>query len=183
MMKRLTSMMILCLASSIGFAQVFNSGSTLSPGKFSLGLAPIFYIDEGSDVGLYANAGVGITQRLDFSVKLGIHDHPTYIGGDIECVILSGLPTISLALGMHAYNKLGIDGTFNLTIPIRHVASIYGGLDVDVEFRDGETTFPLWGFLGLEVMVRKHLGLIIEIDPAITDPAWNMFGLGLAVYF
>jgi hypothetical protein len=183
MMKRLTSMIIICFVFSIGFAQVFNSASTLRPARFSLGIAPIFYIDEGRDVGLYANAGVGITQRLDFSVKLGIHDHPTYIGGDIECVILSGLPTISLAFGMHAYNKLGIDGTFNLTIPIRQVASIYGGLDVDVEFHDDETTFPLWGFIGLEVMVRKHLGLIIEIDPAITYPAWNMFGLGLAVYF
>ena len=165
------------------FSQVYNSGSTLSPGKFSIGIAPIFFVDEERDVGLYVNAGVGIARRLDFSVKLRVHDQPTYIGGDLEFMILSGMPTISLAAGLHAYNKLGIDGTFNLTIPIRGVASIYGGLDADVEFKDDHTTFPLWGFIGLEVMARRHLGLIVEIDPAISQDAQNIFGIGLAVYF
>jgi hypothetical protein len=146
-------------------------------------LVPVFYIDQGSDVGLYTAAGLGISRQLDFSVKACFHDKPVFVGGDIEYMILSGFPTISIALGMHKYNKLGLDGTFNLTFPIRQVASIYGGLDVDVEFRDHTTTVPLWGFVGLEVIVRKHLGIIVEIDPSITDPAWNMFGLGLAVYF
>jgi hypothetical protein len=152
-------------------------------GKFSLGLAPVFYIDNGSDIGLYTAMGIGISRQVDFSVKACFHDNPVYVGGDVEVMILSGFPTISIAMGMHKYNKLGIDGTFNLTFPIRHVASLYGGIDVDVEFNDKTTTVPLWGFVGLEVVVRKHLGLIVEIDPAINIPAWNMFLLGLAVYF
>lgn len=182
-MKRSLIFLSVCIIISHSGAQVLNSGSTLRPGKFSLSLAPIFYIDQGSDIGLYTVAGLGISRQLDFSVKACFHDKPVYIGGDIEYMILGGFPTVSIAFGMHKYNKLGIDGTFNLTFPIRHVASLYGGLDVDVEFSDHNTTVPLWGFVGLEVVVRKHLGFVVEIDPSINDPAWNMFSLGLAVYF
>jgi hypothetical protein len=182
MRKSCIILLVTAVISSNLYSQVYNSGSTLSPGKFSIGIAPVIFVDHHNDVGLYATAGFGITRSVDFSMKLRAHHEPVYIGGDLEFVILSGMPTISLTAGMHAYNKLGLDGTFNLTFPIHHVASLYGGLDVDVEFHDDHTHLPLWGFVGLEITTRRHLAFIIEIDPSLNRYAYNMFCAGIVVY-
>ncbi len=163
--------------------QVHNSAGTLRPGRFSLGVAPVFFVDRDGDVGLFLHGGVGITRRLDLSLKFRLNDHDTYFGGDLEFALLKGMPSISLAAGLHSYHDLGIDMTFNLTFPLRHIASFYGCLDMDVEFADHDTYFPVWGVIGFEVMARRHLGILMEIDIGITDPAPNIFGIGLCVYF
>jgi len=165
------------------YCQVCNSASTLRPGQFSIGIAPIIYVDYGRDVGLFLNGGVGITRSIDLSLKLILNDNLTYFGGDLEFAILKGMPTISLAAGMHAYNNVGIDATFNLTFPIRGIVAIYCGLDNDIEFHDHGTSFPFWGFIGLQAMLRRHFGIFMEIDIGINDPAPNMLDLGLNVYF
>lgn len=169
----------------ISVGQVLNTGSTLRPGRFSIGIAPILFVDRGNDLGLHLNGGIGITRKLDLTFKFRIreNDNNTYFGGDLEFAILKGLPSISISTGMHAYDKLGIDGTFNLTFPIRKIASIYGCLDMDVEFKDDDTYVPVWGVIGFEVVVRRHLGIIMEIDLGITDVAENMLGVGLNVFF
>jgi len=164
-------------------AQVQNSAGTLRPGRFSLGIAPLLFVDGGDDIGLYLHGGVGITRNMDLSLKFRLNNNDTYFGGDLEFALLKGIPTLSLAAGMHAYNKMGIDMTFNLTFPIRRIASLYGCLDLDVEFNDHDTYFPLWGVIGFEVMARRHLGILMEIDVGITKWAYNMFGIGLCVYF
>jgi hypothetical protein len=107
----------------------------------------------------------------------------TYIGGDIEFVVLHGAPTISLAAGVHGDNSAGIDGTFNITFPLRGIVALYGGLDADVDFHRGGTSVPLWGYFGLQVMVRRHFGIFMEADVGITDPAPNMLDFGLNVSF
>jgi hypothetical protein len=170
---------LVCLSSG----QVCNSATTLRPGQFSIGIAPIIYVHPGSDVGLFLNGGVGITRGMDMSLKLILNEHSTYFGGDVEFVVLSRFPTISLAAGMHAHDNIGIDGTFNLTLPIRNIISLYGGLDGDIEFHDHGTGFPFWGFAGMQVMVRKHLGMFMEIDIGINDSAPSMLDLGLNVFF
>ena len=164
-------------------AQVHNSASTLRPGRFSLGIAPLFFVDRGNDVGLFLHGGIGITRRMDLSLKLRLNNDDLYFGGDLEFALLKGMPSLSLATGLHSYHDLGIDITFNLTFPIRHIAAFYGCLDMDVEFGDHDTYFPVWGVIGFEVMVRRHLGITMEIDIGITEPAPNIFGIGLSVYF
>ncbi len=171
------------LGFQIASAQVHNSAGTLRPGRFSLGIAPIFFVDRGSDVGLFLHGGVGIARNMDLSLKFRLNNNDTYFGGDLEFALLKGMPTLSLAAGMHAYNKMGIDVTFNLTFPIRKIASLYGCLDLDVEFNDHDTNLPLWGVIGFEVMARRQLGILMEIDIGITERAPNMFGIGLCVYF
>jgi hypothetical protein len=169
----------LCFSSG----QVCNTATILRPGRFSIGIAPVIYTRYNNDLDLYLNAGVGITRDMDLSIKLILDDYSTYFGGDFEFVILSGIPTISLAAGMHSSYNLGVDATFNLSLPIRKILSLYGGLDGDIEFYDHGTGFPLWGFLGLQVMVRRHLGLFMEIDVGIHDFAPDMLDIGINVFF
>ncbi|HEX3020405.1 MAG TPA: hypothetical protein VHP36_08875 [Chitinispirillaceae bacterium] len=182
-MRRIIFIVCLIMGYNATFAQVYNSASTLRPGRFSLGIAPIFFVNNGNDVGLFMHGGIGLARRMDLSLKFRLNNNDTYFGGDLEFAILKGMPTVSLAAGMHSYHDLGIDATFNLTFPIRKIASLYGCLDMDVEFNDKKTYFPVWGVIGFEVIARRHLGILMEIDIGITDPAENMFGIGLCVYF
>ncbi len=182
-MRKLLIMTVIVSVMGAASGQVCNTASTLHPGKFSIGVAPVIYVDYHKDVGLFLNGGIGITRNMDLSVKLILNDYATYFGGDIEFVVLNGSPTISLAAGMHAYDKLGIDATFNLSFQIQRIASLYCGLDADVEFQDHGTAFPFWGFIGLQLMVRRHLGVFMEIDIGISNPAPSMLDLGLNVFF
>jgi hypothetical protein len=56
-------------------------------------------------------------------------------------------------------------------------------LDFDAEFYDHGQYFPLWVPVGLEVMLRRSLSLIMEIDIAATEPATNIFALGMCIFF
>ena len=75
------------------------------------------------------------------------------------------------------------DGTFNITFPIYHTILLYRGIDMDAEFHDGGQDFPLWVPIGLQVMRRRTLGIIMEIDIGAIEPADNMFALGMNVFF
>lgn len=181
-MRIKTTVLAVLLGCGIVFGQVGNSASTLSAGRFSLGIAPVFYVGGHGDVGLYLNGGIGLARNMDLSLKL-IIDETTYFGGDFEFVILSGFPTISLAAGMHSHYDLGLDATFNLTFPIRRIVSIYTGLDGDINFGDNDPYFPFWAFVGFQAMMRRSLGIFMEIDIGISNPAPDMFMLGLNVFF
>lgn len=170
------------LLATLTSAQVCNSASTLKPGRFSLGIAPVLHVGHGGDMGLFINGGVGLTKSVDLSLKM-VLDNENYFGGDFEFVILGGMPTISLAAGVHKAGVVGLDGTFNITFPIRKVLSIYGGLDADVNFYDHGTGFPLWGFIGFQAMVRRSLALFMEIDIGVNDHAQDMLVLGMNVFF
>jgi len=181
-MRLMKIVLAIGLFSTLTSAQVCNSASTLKPGRFSLGIAPILYVGHSNDMGLFINGGVGLTKSVDLSLKMVLDDQ-NYFGGDFEFVVLSGMPTISLAAGVHKASALGLDGTFNITFPIRNVLSIYGGLDADVNFHDDHTRFPMWGFVGFQAMVRSSLALFMEIDIGVNDGAPDMLALGMNVFF
>ncbi len=181
-MKNTAYIVTLIIAVSRAYGQVCNTASTLRPAKFSLGVAPIIYV-RGGDLGLLVDGGVGITRNIDLSFKLVINNGPTYFGGDFEFLLLSGMPMISLATGMHSAGNIGVDGTLNITFPIQRIVSLYGGLDANIEFYNQETLFPLWFFLGIQVMARKTLGIFMEIDGGISSPAPSILDLGINIYF
>lgn len=172
-----------CLQVSI-FAQVLNTGSILKTGSFSLTVAPVLYVDRGNDLGLFLSGGYGVARGVDIALKLNLENGGrNYFGGDVEFAILRGMPSISLAIGAHAYRQVGLDGTFNITFPVNRTVALYSGLDLDAEFHDHGQDFPLWVPVGLEVMLRRSLSLIMEIDIAATEPATNIFALGLGIFF
>jgi len=176
-----SAVIIGCMFSTAG-AQVCNTASTLRPGRFSIGLAPVINVDHGHDVDFFINMGMGLTHSVDLSIKM-ILDEPNYFGGDCEIVLLSGFPTISIAPGLHFADDLGLDAAFNISLPIRRIIAIYGGLDADVNFHDGGTSFPLWGFIGFQAMMRKSLALFMETDIGANDGAPDLFDFGINVFF
>lgn len=173
---------IVSLHSSL-VAQVLNTASTLKPGAFSLTVAPVLFVERDNDLGLDFGAGVGVGHGVDLAFKMLIQPGKNYFGGDVEFMLLNDVPQISLAFGAHAWNDVGLDGTLNITFPIRHVLSLYTGLDFDAEFYHGGQAFPLWVPVGMEVKVRRHLGIVMEIDVAADHAADSRFSAGMNVYF
>lgn len=179
----ITGFLIVCLQACI-FAQVLNTASILRPGSFSLSIAPLIYVDRGNDLGLFLSGGFGVTRGIDIALKLKVENEGrNYIGGDVEFTLLRDMPLISLALGAHAYRQVGLDGTLNITFPIRRTISLFSGVDFDAEFHNNGQNFPLWVPVGLEVMLRRSLSLIMEIDIAAMEPAANIFALGMNIFF
>jgi hypothetical protein len=180
-MKRFGTLLLALSLGSAVTAQVFNTAGVLRPGQFSLGIAPLLFVEQDNDLGLYLTGGVGIVRGMDLALKIRLNGE-TYIGGDVEWLLLNDMPRISLSGGMHSNHGVGLDATFNITFPMRS-ASIYSGLDLDINFFHNDTHIPLWVPIGLEVTARRSLGILMEIDIGVNDPAYNMFGIGLAIYF
>lgn len=164
-------------------AQVCNTAATLPGAQFSIGVAPLIYVNYGNNMGLLLTGGVGITKNVDVSVRLILNGSSVYFGGDVEFSILRGVPTLSLTTGLHAQNNVGIDGTLNLTFPVHKIVGIYCGIDSDLNFYRHHIDFPFWGFVGVDVKVRRSLGLFFEIDIGLNHPAPHIFNLGLNIYF
>jgi hypothetical protein len=166
------------------FAQVLNTASVLRSGLFSVSFAPVWHVEHDNRLGLDIGAGVGIGHGADLAFKMMLENGGNnYFGGNVEFVLLQDVPVISLALGAHAYNDVGLDGTFNITFPIRQAVALYSGIDMDAEFHDGGQDFPLWVPVGLQVMLRRSLAIIMEIDIGAIEPADNRFALGMNVFF
>jgi hypothetical protein len=167
----------------VSSAQVLNTATTLGPGKFSLGIAPVIFVEHDNDLGLYVNAGLGVAPSVDLGFKLRFDGNRSYVGGDVEFIVLGGRPSISLATGVHAHHEAGIDGTFNLTFPLGRVAALYGGLDADMDFYRDDIVFPCWGVFGFQVSIRRSLAVLMEVDIGLNEPAYSMLDFGLNVIF
>ena len=53
---------------------------------------------------------------------------------------------------------------------------------MDLVFSE-DTGIPLWLPIGLEVGIRKNMTLILEVEAALDDDAYNIFGGGINFYF
>lgn len=179
-MKKVLSFLLLLLIVSSSFSQVFNTGQTLKPKTFSLGIEPGVMINGSSDFMLFLYGGYGIKQGIDFSVKAGFLGTTDYFGADVEFA----LPyRMSFAVGAHQFGDFGLDGALNITFPIKNDIRFSSGLDLDVNFNDDKTRFLLWLPLGLEIGIRKNMSFIFEAEIGLTDPAYNFIGGGLNFYF
>ena len=165
-------------------AQVFNTAQTLRPGNFNLGLEPTIYDYEGNnETSLFVHGGYGISRGMDLGIKLGLGMDNTYFGADLEWMLRTISPYLSISAGAHIFNDVGIDGTLNITFPLSKQVWLYTGLDMDVVFADDETFIPLWLPVGIEVGLRKNMTLILEIEVGLNTEAYNIFGGGINFYF
>jgi len=179
-MKKILSFLLLLLMASSAFSQVFNTGQTLKPKTFSLGIEPGVLINGNSDFILFLHGGYGIKKGIDFSLKAGFLGATDYFGADVEFA----LPyRTSFVVGAHQFGDFGLDGALNITFPIKSDIRLSSGLDLDINFNDDKTRFLLWLPLGLEIGVRKNMSFIFEAEIGLTDPAYNFIGGGLNFYF
>ncbi len=180
-MKKIAFIGLFILASSALNAQVFSTGQTLKPGRFSVGINPVF---QGNNLGVYLHGGYGIATGLDLATKVGLGLGGNYFGADLEWALHGGKPYVSLTAGGHMQGSdVGIDGTLNLTVPVSKSVELFSGLDMDMNFGNNNTTLPVWVPIGMEVGIRQSIAIILEGDIAITDDAASIFGGGLAFYF
>ena len=180
-MKRITILLSLALLCSSGlFAQVFNTSSTLKTGQFSLGVEPALYINGGNDFNLFLHAGAGIVSNIDFGLKLGVMGNDVYFGGDVEFALNR---FFSVSGGAHVYGDLALDATGLVTLPLGGVADLYSGLDLDIVLADGDTQFPLWIPIGIEIPLKKSFLFYFETEIQLTDVGPHIIGGGVSFIF
>lgn len=172
----------LLIISIIGLtnAQVFNTSSTLKKKQFSVGIEPAFLINGDEEFYLFLHGGAGIASGVDLGLKFGVLGDETYIGGDIEFALGK---RFSLAAGAHSFYDFGLDATALFTFPIVKSADIYTGLDMDINFEENDTEFPVWIPVGVQIGMKQNLVFLFEAEINVTDVGYHFFGGGVNFFF
>jgi len=178
-MRRLICVSFFLAITSTSFGQIFSTGQTLKPGVISLGIEPAVLVNGNAEFILFLHGGIGIKKGIDFSARAGVLGPEMYFGGDVEFALPKRM---SLAFGAHQFGVFGLDGTWNITFPIKNDLRITSGLDLDVNFNTDKTRFLLWLPLSLEIGIKKNMSFIFEAEVGLTDPAYHFIGGGLNFY-
>lgn len=181
-MKKLIIFVGLTCLPLFAFGQIFNTATILKPGKFSLGIEPAV-VDK--DLALFLHGGVGLTRNVDLSIKYGFMRYTDYFGADLEWKLMSGKPSISLTTGGHVMDDFGLDAALNISFPIGSTASLYSGLDTDINFYKQPTGTQLlaWIPVGVQIYLKPKMAFMLEAEIPINDYAYTFFGGGLSFYF
>lgn len=186
-MKKIKVALVALLFPCLAFSQVFNTASTLSAGKVSVGINPLVY---NRDFGLFLHGGIGLKSGIDLGIHYGFMEYDDYFGADIEWQLVSGKPSLSLITGAHKFYDGGLDLGLNLSFPITSGVQLYTGLDMDVNFGedyrgDNHTYTPVWLPIGVEIPLRSNISFMFEAEiPLNNEPlAEEIFGGGLSIYF
>lgn len=159
-------------------AQVFNTGTTLKKGTFSLGFEPAIYGNTEGFI-MFFHGGYGLKPGIDLGISAGFLNGE-YFGADLEW----GLGRyFSLTTGAHMYGDFGLDGTLNITFPIRSDSRIFTGVDMDINFPNDDISVPIWIPIGVELGLRRNMAFILEGEIAVSDPAYHVIGGGIVLYF
>ena len=171
---------LIILFTSIASSQVMNDAKILSKGDVNIGITPTI---TNSSFGLYSDLGYGVARGMDLDLIAGFLNGGTYIGANLEFPLASN-PNISFAVGGHTQGgTAGVDGTLNISFPLTNTVGMYLGADADLNFANGSTTLPLWAFVAVNAKIRHNIELFIEVDPAISNAAANIFSGGVKIYF
>ncbi|MGF1585593.1 MAG: hypothetical protein ACFCUM_09750 [Bacteroidales bacterium] len=178
-MKKILLIALIITVSNVSKAQVFNTGQTLSPGTFSVGIQPAVLINGNSNFMLFLHGGYGVTRGIDFALKLGVLGNKNYFGADVEFALDRNM---SVSFGAHDFGVFGLDGTFLIDIPLRNDVRLFTGADLDINFAN-ETQILFWLPIGIEIGLKSNMNFIFESSIGLTDPAYNIIGGGLNFYF
>lgn len=177
------SYLLLLLATIPLPGQVNNTAQTLSPGTYSLSVAPI-YIEQADsdDLDVYFFFDYGVRSGFDLSLRIGTGDSP-YLGADAEWELFRRVPYFSFSAGGHYQDGIGADATLLTTIPLNHKMEFFTGIDTDFEFGSGEFSDEFWWALGVEVILRRKLVFLLEGDVPLSADARPQADLALKIYF
>ncbi len=179
-MKRL----IIFITVIIGFistndAQVFNSDVILKKSGMFLGVEPVVLTSD-KDLMVFIDGGYGIKSGINLDLKAGFGGGG-YFGADLKWALFNH---VSLNTGLlYTNNVMGLNGCLNLSIPIRSSIRILTGAHLNVDFDKSKVQTPFWIPVGVDIGLRKYMGLILEGEIGINDAASSLFGGGLVFYF
>ncbi len=178
-MRKIFILSLFLAVAGTSSGQVFTTGQTLKPGAFSLGIEPAVLVNGNADFILFLHGGVGIKKGIDFAARAGVLGSSTYFGGDVEFALPKRM---SLTFGAHQFGDFGLDGTWNITFPIKNDIRLTSGIDADINFSEPETQFLLWIPVSLEIGIKKNMSFIFEAEIGLTDPAYHFIGGGFNFY-
>lgn len=183
-MKRFCIVLCLVIRGIPGaHGQVFNTGGTLSRGSFSVGFNPVILVEGDTHIGIYLQGGIGLTRGIDLSINGLVAENRSFVGGDIEWGLVSGMPSLSLTTGAAAEGgHLTLKTNANLTFPLPSV-DLYMGPKLDIRIYDNDVTLPFWLFFGAEVRVKSTMAIPFEVDIGLADGATPLIGSGIIIYF
>jgi hypothetical protein len=179
-MKKVFITLAIIVLPLFSYSQVFNTASTLKPGKFSIGLNPVVFEE---NFGLFIHGGLGIVPGIDLAMHYGFIDTENYFGADLEWRLLSGKPALSLITGAHKYYDTGLDLGLNLSFPIASKFQLYTGLDMDLNFGHGRNYSQVWFPIGVEIPLKSKMSFMFEAEMPLNDYAYSIFGGGVVFYF
>ncbi|PLX20540.1 MAG: hypothetical protein C0599_08745 [Salinivirgaceae bacterium] len=193
MKKNLILIAAFLLISSFSFGQLFSTGQTLKPKKWSVGVEPSVLVNGDAEFMLFGHAGYGLKKGIDLGLKVGfLGDYDEYIGGDVEFAIGR---YFSVMGGAHHFGNFGLDANILGTYPIKSDVRISSGFDVDIVFIDRadnpnttedesgmDTEFIGWVPISLEIGLKKNLAFIFETMINVTDAGYHFIGGGVNIY-
>jgi hypothetical protein len=193
MKKQLFLLGIFLIISSFSFGQLFSTGQTMKPKKWSIGIEPSVIINGDAEFYLFGHAGYGLKQGIDLGLKVGVlGDYGEYIGGDVEFGIGR---YFSVMGGAHHFGDFGLDANILGTYPIRSDVRISSGFDLDINFvktEDNPNTnedeggtdavFIGWIPISLEIGLKKNLAFIFEAMVNVTEDGYHFIGGGVNIY-
>ncbi len=196
-MSRLLVTFLLFSFSSVN-AQVFSSAKVLKNHQLTFSLNPLLINDLlADDAGMFLHGEYGIGGDMEVTTKLSLGLNKTYFGVAIEKTIIRSFPIVSISGGIHSFDDIGLDFSFNLSGSVNKLVNLYGGFDTDFVFaekrewdikadkwrKESDLKFLSWIFFGSEVVIGKRLTLLFEAEIGAADEAYNLFGTGLKYYF
>lgn len=174
------------LGSEPAQAEIFQTGQTLKPGAFSLGVEPQVYLVGAPAWKLNLHGAAGLTPGMDLGVTWGLplpgSGLTGTLGADVEFEVLrtDGVaPSLSVSVGAHAEgtSRFWLDGTLLLSKKIRRVEP-YVGLDCDLSLPPATIQPWLRGILGLDIRLAKVTSLLLELGLGFPSvPSYLSFGL------
>lgn len=183
-MKKLIFLIALFTLTASLQAQLFNTGRLLKQGTVSLGINPAIYsIGNSRNTVINIHGGYGLSRFVDVAIRYIVQDGSDYIGADFEWLIRKGYRMdVSLVTGAHVQDDMGLDGTLCISFPVTDYATLFTGVDVDLEL-ESDIQHYTWLPIGVEVDWRNRVSIILEGDLPMSEWAWNILGGGVIVYF
>jgi hypothetical protein len=160
-------------------AQVFNSDVILKKSGMFLGVEPVV-ITPGNNFMVFIDGGYGIKSGINLDLKGGFGGGG-YFGADLKWALFNH---VSLNTGLlYTNNVMGLNGCLNFSIPIHSSIRILTGAHLNVDFDKSKVQTPFWIPVGVDIGLRKYMGLILEGEIGLNGAASSLFGGGLAFYF
>lgn len=157
-------------------AQVFNSDVNLQKGGWFLGLEPVYIVN--NNFMFFAHGGYGIKSGINLDLNAGF-GNGDYFGADLKWALIRH---VSLNTGFFIQNgTAGLNGCLNLSIPIRSDIRLITGAHLNVDFPNSGIDTHFWVPVGVDIGLRKNMGLILEGEIGFKSD--SRMGGGLAFYF
>ncbi len=168
---------------NLGFGQVHNTAHMLQRSYMSLGASPAVFMDDGvNDIAVFTYFGYGFSDRMNLNVRAGFFENSNYLGANLEWLIRSESPAVTLSTGGHYVDDPGIDVTLNSTFQVARSLDLYAGLDTDL-ILDDDPDLPAWIFLGGSYHLLDQVDIMAEFNFGIFEIAPHILAAGFVFTF